>query len=83
MPAAAPLPSAGGFVFPAEDRLRALGEMIALGYFRGIVKLLDAIEAEDPAHAAFVGHMRDLARQFQLDAMTGVLRKAGDARVAE
>jgi len=83
-PVPAPLPHAGEvFVFPAEDRLRALEEMIALGYFRGIVKLLDAIEAEDPAHAAFAGHMRGLARQFQLDAMTGVLRKARDARIAE
>ena len=68
------------FVFPAEDRLRALDEMIQLGYFRGIVRLLDAIEAETPACAAFVAHLRELARQFQLEAMTGVLRKARDAR---
>jgi signal transduction histidine kinase/DNA-binding NarL/FixJ family response regulator len=84
--APAPLPAAGSataFHYPAEDRLRALGEMIDLGYFRGIVRLLDAIEAETPACAPFVGHLRELARQFQLDAMTGVLRKARDARLAQ
>jgi CheY-like chemotaxis protein len=69
------------FVFPADERLRALGDMIELGYFRGIVRLLDEIEAETPACAAFVAHLRELARQFQLDAMSGVLRKARDARV--
>ncbi|HEV7912867.1 MAG TPA: ATP-binding protein [Albitalea sp.] len=85
LPATAPVaaPAAGAWVFPGVERLRALDEMIDLGYFRGIVKLLDAIEAEAPACAAFVAHMRDLARQFQLDAMSGVLRKARDARVAE
>jgi len=84
-PVLAPPPAAAGdeFVHPCEERLRALEEMIDLGYFRGIVKLLDAIEADAPACAAFVAHMRGLARQFQLDAMSGVLRKARDARVAE
>ena len=50
--------------------------MIDLGYFRGILTLLDTIEAESPACASFVAHLRDLARRFQLDAMSGVLRKA-------
>ena len=50
---------------------------------RGIVRLLDEIEAESPECSAFVAHLRELARQFQLDAITGVLRKARDARIAE
>ncbi|HEX6707815.1 MAG TPA: ATP-binding protein [Albitalea sp.] len=81
----APAPSAGStaFVTPGDDRLRALADMVDLGYFRGIVKLLDAIEAESPACAAFVAHLRELARDFQLDAMSGVLRKARDARIVE
>lgn len=72
---------AGGdaIVYPGVERLDALGEMVELGYFRGILKTLDAIADESPQCAAFVAHMRDLARQFQLDAMTGVLRKARDA----
>jgi CheY-like chemotaxis protein len=80
-PPSMPMPPAP-IVVPAEPRLRALEEMIALGYFRGIVKVLDGIEAETPACAPFVAQLRDLARQFQLDAMSGLLRKARDARVA-
>jgi len=75
------LPSA--FVYPAEARLQALHDTAQLGYLRGIVRLLDEIEAESPECAGFVAHLRELARQFQLDAMTGVLRKARDARIAE
>lgn len=69
------------FVYPAEARLKALDELIQLGYFRGIVKLLDDIDAESPECASFIAHLRNLARQFQLDAMTGVVRKARDARI--
>jgi hypothetical protein len=76
LPTAAPPPVQAEFVYPADDRLQALDEMVNLGYFRGIVKLLDNIEAESPECAAFVAHMRLLSRQFQLDAMTGLLRKA-------
>jgi len=76
-------PRAEPFVYPGEARLRALEELVDLGYFRGIVNLLDTIEAETPACAGFVAHLRELARRFQLDAMTGVLRKARDARIVE
>jgi signal transduction histidine kinase/purine-cytosine permease-like protein/DNA-binding NarL/FixJ family response regulator len=71
------------FIYPADDRLQALAEMVNLGYFRGIVKLLDNIEAESPECAGFVAHMRLLSRQFQLDAMTGILRKARDERLVD
>ncbi|MFM2450960.1 MAG: hypothetical protein RIS44_3410, partial [Pseudomonadota bacterium] len=53
-----------------------LVQVIALGYLRGIVQQLDSIERAAPATASFVAHMRELARSFQLDAMSGVLRKA-------
>ena len=66
-------------VLPSPERLRSLQELIELGYFRGIVKQLDEIAANDPGTAPFVHHMRQLAQQFQLDAMTGVIRKAQDA----
>ncbi|RQP21719.1 ATP-binding protein [Piscinibacter terrae] len=88
----APLPSSpvvtapvkpAEFVLPDERRIKALEDHIQLGYFRGIVRQLDEIAAESPQCAAFVAHMRDLARQFQLDAMSGVLRKARDARLAD
>ena len=77
----APVP-ADAAVFPGEDRLRALDEMVSLGYFRGILKLLDAIEAETPACAGFVAQLRELARRFELDAMSGAIRKARDAHLA-
>ena len=60
---------------PGAEQLRALDELVTLGYYRGIVRKLDEIEAADPAHAAFVSQLRGLARQFQLDAMTRVIRQ--------
>ncbi|HUG25822.1 MAG TPA: ATP-binding protein [Albitalea sp.] len=87
LPPAEPAPAAAGagpaFHYPAEERLRALAEMVDLGYYRGIVRLLDAIEAEAPACQPFVVHLRDLARRFQLDAISGVLRKARNAPLAQ
>jgi signal transduction histidine kinase/DNA-binding NarL/FixJ family response regulator len=80
-PEAAPAAPAADWTAPPEVRLAALEEMVTLGYFRGIIRLLDGIRAEHPECEAFVAHMHALARQFQLDAMSGVLRKARDARV--
>ena len=71
------------FVYPSDERLRSFDDLVSLGYFRGIVNLLDAIEAETPECAGFVTHLRGLARRFELDAMTGVLRKARDERLME
>jgi signal transduction histidine kinase/purine-cytosine permease-like protein len=76
-------PTAADWVLPPEEQLAALEEMVNLGYYRGIVRLLDTIRATHPECAAFADHMHALARQFQLDAMGGVLRKARDAWVAE
>ncbi len=61
---------------PDAPHLRALQELVDLGYVRGIVKRLDQIEAESPACAAFVARMRGMARGFQLDEMNGVIRRA-------
>ena len=77
----APQPAVLEMVCPPEPRLRALEDVINLGYFRGIVKLLDSIESESPECAGFVSHLRGLARQFQLDAMSGIIRRARDARM--
>ncbi len=71
------------FVYPSDERLGALAEAVELGYLRGTVKLLDAIDAEAPECGRFVAHLRDLARRFQFDAMAGVLRKARDARLID
>ena len=73
---AAPSPPAAGWAPPDAAQLRALDELVSLGYYRGIVRKLDEIESLDPTHAAFVNHLRTLARQFQLDAMARVIRQA-------
>ena len=74
-PAPAP-PAAGGWTPAAVVQLRALDELVGLGYYRGIVRKLDELDALDIGHAAFVSHLRVLAREFQLDAMAGVIRSA-------
>ncbi len=73
-PGAAPAPAP--WVLPAAAHLKALDELVQLGYFRGIVKKLDEIERDHPACASFVAHLRGLARNFQLDAMSAMLRRA-------
>ena len=72
-PAATPPPA---WALPAAAHLRQLDELVSLGYFRGIVRKLDEIEALDARHAAFAGHLRGLARQFQLEAMTRIIRQS-------
>ena len=61
---------------PDATQLHALDELVNLGYYRGIVSKLDDIERLDASHAPFVTQLRGLARQFQLDAMTRVIRRA-------
>ena len=78
-PPAAPAPQAPPpIVAPAEAHLAALDELIVLGYLRGILNKLGEIERLDTAHAEFVRVLRDLARQFQFDAMKEILRKVRD-----
>ena len=70
------------WALPGAEHLRALDELVSLGYYRGIVRKLDEIESRDAAHAGFVGHLRGLAQQFQLDAMTRIIRQALNDRQA-
>ncbi|MBS1138953.1 MAG: Response regulator receiver:ATP-binding region, ATPase-like:Histidine kinase N-terminal [Proteobacteria bacterium] len=64
---------------PDETELAALDELITLGYLRGILNKLGEIERLDARHGEFVRVLRDLARQFQFDAMKEILRKMRDA----
>ena len=77
-PASAPLPAVA-LVPPGREQMSALDELIGLGYVRGILNKLGEIERLDPAHGEFVRILRDLARQFQFDAMKEILRKSRDA----
>ena len=73
--AAAPAPAVevARLVLPPAAELRALDELIELGFLRGILARLAEIERMDPVHAEFVRVQRELARQFQFDAMREIL----------
>ncbi|WP_341676253.1 ATP-binding protein [Niveibacterium sp. SC-1] len=78
LPPAAPAPAPArprAIAYPDASELRALDELIGLGYVRGILNKLGEIESQHSEHAEFVRVMRDLARQFQFDAMKSLLAK--------
>ena len=63
-------------VWPPAAQLDALREVVALGYYRGILNKLDDIDAAQPQCAALVDELRGLARQFQFEAMLKKLTPA-------
>jgi hypothetical protein len=63
---------------PAREHLQALRDLVDLGYLRGITHKLDEIEAAEPACSGFVGHLRVMAREIQLDAMNRLLGRTLD-----
>ncbi len=58
---------------PPRQPLEALRELVALGYYRGILNQLDEIDRLHPDCAGFVNDMRALAKQFQFESMVGKL----------
>jgi signal transduction histidine kinase/DNA-binding NarL/FixJ family response regulator len=68
-PAAVPAPLPP----PAAERLTELRELASLGYYRGIVRLLDEIEAQNPAHRGWVQQVRALAQTYRFDAILALL----------
>jgi len=62
--------------YPSPQQMQSLLEMVNLGFYRGILNQLDTLEAAQPAYTAFVAHMRELARQFQFEAMRDELNLA-------
>jgi signal transduction histidine kinase/CheY-like chemotaxis protein/purine-cytosine permease-like protein len=78
-PASEPMIAASPAVamaYPPQERLEALQDLVHLGYYRGIMNQLDEIQAQHPQCAAFVIRLRELARQFQFDAMNRQLAPA-------
>ena len=65
--------------YPSRARLQALQQVVELGFYRGIVNTLDEIERDEPHCHVFVLKMRELARQFQFDAMNRLLTQASHA----
>lgn len=66
------------FVWPPAQALSALAEHVKAGYVRGIHAELDALAAAHPDAQALIAYLRELARQFQLDEIAALLRKAND-----
>jgi ABC-type transporter Mla subunit MlaD len=62
-------PAAVPDALPKLEALHQLEEQVHAGYIRGVHKVLDQIAAAQPECEAFVARLRDLARQFQLDAL--------------
>jgi len=62
--------------YPHAAARAALAEGVALGYYRGIMTTLDQIERQQPECQPLVQQMRDLARQFQFDAIHQLLQQA-------
>jgi CheY-like chemotaxis protein len=60
---------ARALVAPSEERLAALKDAVDLGYFRGIMNQLDAIDIAEPECAAWTANQRALASQFRFEAM--------------
>ncbi|WP_018605835.1 hybrid sensor histidine kinase/response regulator [Uliginosibacterium gangwonense] len=79
-PPAPPPSQPKALIPPAAHQTLALEELIKLGYLRGILNKLGEIEREKEEYTEFVKVLRDLARQFQFDAMLEILRKARDVR---
>jgi hypothetical protein len=62
-------------VLPAKEQLNELLSLVNLGYMRGINEKLEALLEMDPAYQLFVETLKDMARQFQLEAMKNYLEE--------
>jgi signal transduction histidine kinase/purine-cytosine permease-like protein len=67
--------TASQWVWPGAELLAPLQNAVQLGYYRGILQQLDAIDAAQPDCAAFTQAMRELARQFQFEAIARELAR--------
>ena len=76
LPASAAPVAASPLTYPDAATLAPLQQAVALGYYRGILNTLDDIERSNPAHQAFVHTLRQMAREFQFDAMSHILEQA-------
>nr|WP_286197402.1 ATP-binding protein [Variovorax boronicumulans] len=65
--------------YPDAASREALQQAVDVGFPRGIMNALDAIERGQPDCTAFVQQMRGLARQFQFEAMSRLLQQADAA----
>lgn len=64
-----------GLDFPSGDILRELDELVSLGYIRGILKKIEAIEAQGQHLAEFAQVARKFVGQFQLEALSRLIKE--------
>ena len=75
-PPAPPRQPAAAWTWPEPAMTQALQQAVQLGYYRGIMNKLDEIDATQAGCAGFTAAMREMARQFQFEAMSRELAKA-------
>lgn len=75
-PPVAPCTEADG-ARPSPAALEALRELSEMGYVKGILERLDAIEREEPGCTAVLAGLRQRARRFQLNEFNTLLKAAG------
>ncbi len=75
-PAPAPATASPEWTWPGEDLLAPLRHAVGLGYYRGILQQLDAIDAAQPACAGLTAALREHARQFRFEAISRELARA-------
>jgi CheY-like chemotaxis protein len=72
-PASLPPAASAPLLPPSVERLAELRELAVLGYYRGIVRLLDEIEAQNPAHQSWVEQVRALTRAYRFEAILALV----------
>ncbi|MET0209013.1 MAG: ATP-binding protein, partial [Burkholderiaceae bacterium] len=72
----APAPEPEPVTVPPAALLGDLREALMLGYYRGVLQALEALEARDAAWRAFCEAQRGMARQFQFEAMLRALERS-------
>ena len=76
LPAATP----NATVRPSATDLAALRELGAMGYIRGILEKLDAIDRLTPASTSFTTPLRALVKSYRLDEFNRQLKEAEHER---
>ena len=64
-----------GLAYPSQELLRELDELVSLGYIRGILNKVEEIESSDQRISEFVQVVRKLVSQFQLGALSSLVKK--------
>ncbi|MGY8828911.1 MAG: ATP-binding protein [Pseudomonadales bacterium] len=75
-----PTPPLATRVLPSSNDLDALRELGAMGYIRGILEKLDAIDRLTPASTSFTTPLRALVKSYRLDEFNRQLKEAEHER---